>query len=91
MHSGKQIGHWTCIIQDINQAVGCAMASFKTKLNGKDYNAVMMTCNYAFTNLRGRSAYTPGPSTSNCTTKNPKYAGLCGVDNKFYLNGVQYP
>lgn len=85
LFSGKQIGHWTCQVQDISQAIGCALTTYLTKYNNNDYWGVLFTCNYALSNIQGRSAYQPGEPTSKCHAKSANYPGLCANGGSYKL------
>lgn len=57
--------------QDRNHRVGCAMISF-------NQNEVVMTCNYAFTNIGKSFVYRKGTAAINCKTgANPNFPNLC--------------
>lgn len=62
----KQIGHYTVCIKDNNYACGCAVARYIKITKGEEYDCVMMTCNYAKTNIIGEPVYTAGSPGSDC-------------------------
>lgn len=87
--SPNQFGHFTQLIWHNAYTIGCAAAKFLYDYDGLK-NAVMLTCNYALGNRAHEMVYEPGQTSSGCDTgTNPKYAGLCSVNEKwnhFYLN-----
>lgn len=79
----KKIGHYTICIKDTNRAVGCSVARYIQIIDGDEYDCVMMTCNYAVTNIVNEPIYTTGPSGSDCYSigKNisETYENLCSL------------
>lgn len=81
--SGKVIGHFTAIVQDRSNVVGCVALKHSTVDNdGIIYYHVYFVCNYGFTNFGGQAVYIPvakGNSPGNgCVTKTDQtYTGLC--------------
>lgn len=69
----KQIGHFTIMINDKNNAVGCASTKYYS--NGNYYR--YLVCNYGFTNVLTRPVYEDGATGSKCTKRHPVYKGLC--------------
>lgn len=87
MRRNHQIGHFCQLVRDVSDSIGCASTKYITKVNGKTWNAVKTTCNYAqIIPFVGRSVYVSGPSASMCKTgTNSQYTGLCSV-NEIYEN-----
>ena len=87
MHRIYQIGHFCQLVRDISDAIGCASTKYITKANGKSWNAVKTTCNYAqIIPYIGRKVYLSGPTASMCKTgTNGRYPGLCS-ENETYEN-----
>lgn len=74
------------MIQDMSTHVGCAIAKYSTS-NG--YTEQLMACNYAFTNVIGRSAYKIGKPGSQCKTGiNPSYKFLCSMKEHYNVNAL---
>lgn len=67
------IGHFTVMVNDKNDAVGCAMVRFQR--NGFKYN--YFVCNYGYTNMLKEPVYKKGKTASKCKTVHKKYKGLC--------------
>lgn len=74
----KKIGHFTIMVNDKNDAVGCALSRFQE--NGFKYN--YLVCNYAYTNILQRPVYEKGATASKCKKRSPVYKGLCSADQK---------
>lgn len=74
----KAIGHFTVMVNDKNNAVGCAM--IRHQENGFKYR--YLVCNYGYTNILGRPVYEKGPTGSKCSKRHPVYEGLCSTDQK---------
>lgn len=79
----NQIGHYTICIKDTNYACGCSVARYIQLRNGEEYDCVMMTCNYATTNIIGEPVYTVGPTGSDCDSIGKRmsetYVNLCSL------------
>lgn len=67
------IGHFTVMVNDKNNAVGCAMVRYQA--NGYKYN--YLVCNYGYTNVLGQQVYESGQTASRCARRHPFYNGLC--------------
>lgn len=68
-----QIGHFTQIVSDAANRVGCAITTYSTKSKN-----VYLVCNYSQTNILDRPIYTTGVPASGCTTKvSTTYPGMC--------------
>ncbi|XP_055299403.1 antigen 5 like allergen Cul n 1-like [Sitodiplosis mosellana] len=77
------VGHFTAWVQDRTDAIGCAAVFTTTNNNGKDWGALILTCNYAFINLLGSHVYVAGTTASNCTTgTDATYPDLCSENEK---------
>lgn len=72
----KQIGHFTVMINDKNNAVGCASSKYYSKGNYYRY----LVCNYGFTNVFTQSVYEQGATASKCVKRHSVYQGLCSPD-----------
>ena len=78
------IGHFVAMIQEKSTHVGCAIARY-IKENG--HTEQLMACNYAYTNVLGRSAYKIGRAASECKTGvNPAYKFLCSPKEYYNVN-----
>lgn len=72
----KKIGHFTVMVNDKNNALGCAL--IRHQYGGFKYH--YFACNYSFTNILQQRVYQPGPPTSRCRRQHPVYTGLCSAD-----------
>lgn len=73
-----RIGHFTVMVADKNNRLGCAVARYTQAGVQKTYLAA---CVYSYTNLSGLPIYRKGPVASQCVTgRNPKYPALCSVN-----------
>uniref|UniRef100_A0A6B2E6B5 Putative conserved secreted protein n=1 Tax=Phlebotomus kandelakii TaxID=1109342 RepID=A0A6B2E6B5_9DIPT len=63
-----EAGHFTVMVKDVNNAVGCAMAKFKAIYSGRSLFTVLTTCNYGHTNLISHPIYARGTSCSACAS-----------------------
>ncbi|KAI8120339.1 Venom allergen 3 [Lucilia cuprina] len=78
--TGKAIGHFTAMIQDKATHVGCAILRY----NKNGYIQQLMTCNYAYTNVKRAPVYEQGPTASNCTSGTHKrFPSLCSLREKY--------
>lgn len=65
------------MIQDRAGRIGCASSTYRNN----QFNVILFTCNYSFTNIIDEPVYVFGPTASGCETgRNPLYTGLCSVD-----------
>ncbi|KAH8274721.1 hypothetical protein KR026_000038 [Drosophila bipectinata] len=74
---GKKIGHFTLLVSDRVQRVGCAGVRFlEAKTNRYQF---MLTCNYDFNNIFTEPIYRTGPAGSKCDHHrvSEKFPGLC--------------
>lgn len=70
---GKNIGHFTQIIQDETVAIGCAVSQY-----GNKWKVTLMACNYSSPNWSGSKIYKTGPTASACPNgTHPAYKNLC--------------
>lgn len=67
------IGHFTVMVNDKNDAVGCAIIRFQRNV----YKYHYFVCNYGYTNMRNEQVYEPGQAASKCEKINPHFKGLC--------------
>lgn len=81
--SGKVIGHFTAMVQDKTNVIGCAVLKYSTIADGgvKHYH-VYFVCNYGFTNISDQAVYIPvasgNPPGHGCATKTDHtFPGLC--------------
>ncbi|XP_055607820.1 antigen 5 like allergen Cul n 1-like [Uranotaenia lowii] len=76
-YEGPAIGHFTQIIADRADRIGCAMVQWTEKPWVKFY----LVCNYARTNVIEKAIYVAGDVASECTTgTNSDYPGLCSEE-----------
>ncbi|XP_055913155.1 antigen 5 like allergen Cul n 1-like [Eupeodes corollae] len=75
------IGHFTVLVNDFNTKVGCGSVWM---IDEDKYDSVLLTCNYAVTNLVNNPVYEEGPPASGCKTgKHPDYKNLCSSKEVF--------
>lgn len=78
----KKIGHFTLLVSDRVQRVGCAAAKF---LDKKNIYHFLMTCNYDFNNVNGEAIYKTGKPASKCGHKpNRRFENLCDWDTDYF-------
>ncbi|XP_053672843.1 antigen 5 like allergen Cul n 1-like [Anopheles nili] len=78
-HTGPAIGHFTQMVSDQSNRIGCAMQYW---LDGGKWQTYYLVCDYAVTNIIDRAVYKNGTVASGCTTgRNPDPAlnGLCST------------
>lgn len=79
--NGIQYGHFTQIVRDASDRIGCAISQY-IKPGGWYTNYYV--CNYAFTNIHNKPIYDAGPIATKCKTgTNPNYPALCSKNEKF--------
>ncbi|KAH8303301.1 hypothetical protein KR059_006124 [Drosophila kikkawai] len=74
---GKKIGHFTLLVSDRVQRVGCAGVRFlEPQANRYQF---MLTCNYDYNNIFNEPIYQAGPPGSKCPQHrvSEKFSGLC--------------
>ncbi|KAL7042667.1 hypothetical protein ACKWTF_001240 [Chironomus riparius] len=77
-------GHFTQVVRDKANRVGCAGGKFKYQGN----DIVYVVCNYSFGNYPSK-AYISGPPASKCKTgNNPNYPALCSSAEQIDPNNV---
>lgn len=71
--------HFTVMVSDKNNRVGCAMIQYQWPENKELFDAFMLTCNYQYTNIMQQPLYKKGPACSGCGTLqcNSNYKALC--------------
>lgn len=72
----KQIGHFTVMVNDKNNAIGCASVRYQEN----NFYYRYLVCNYGFTNILDRPVYEKGEPASKCKEPHPVYEGLCSTD-----------
>lgn len=82
----KIIGHFTQVINDLANEIGCAAVIFKTSLKQS-----VMVCNYSRSNVYGHRTYASGKPASKCETGiNKMYPALCSEKEKIDLNKLYF-
>lgn len=71
----RAIGHFTQVVKDDSNFVGCAMIQFERK----NLCTTIVTCNYAKTNMIGEPVYVAGEAASKCEKKSEKFSALCSL------------
>lgn len=81
----KKIGHFTQIVNDLSNEVGCGAVQFTE--NG--WKTSLFVCNYARTNLENRPIYTSGDVASGCISGiNENFKALCSLSEDVDPNSV---
>lgn len=87
----KTVGHFTAIVREHNNKIGCALIRFQEIKNDKLWYSTMFTCNYAESNVIEKAVYVEGKPCSGCEGKDSdgtmvcsrKYTNLCSkIDPK---------
>ncbi|XP_055609897.1 antigen 5 like allergen Cul n 1-like [Uranotaenia lowii] len=86
-YNGPHIGHFTQIVADRANRVGCAIVRFFEA----PWHNFLFVCDYSVSNILSEPIYRSGPMASECTTgENPNYPGLCNegeeIKPTFYYN-----
>lgn len=74
-HFRKNIGHFTVMVNDKNNVVGCAMIRHQEG----EFKYRYLVCNYGYTNIYERPVYEKGPTASKCKERHSIYEGLCSA------------
>lgn len=86
--SAHEVGHFTQFVRAKANKFGCAASSSLTTLQGRDWRATWLACNYSFGNLITRPVYEAGPPASGCKTgNNPNLPGLCSSAEQYASEG----
>ncbi|EDW82253.1 uncharacterized protein Dwil_GK25699 [Drosophila willistoni] len=82
---GPAIGHFTTMVNERNNRVGCAIVRYTDANNGQ---GTLLACNYAVTNVINNPVYRAGsPPASECSTgRNPTYPNLCSENESYNYN-----
>jgi hypothetical protein len=85
---GPVVGHFTQIVSDKADSIGCGATRYISPSNGINFNALQLSCDYSRTNLGGQPVYISGSTpASGCKTgTNPQYPGLCSENEKVDAN-----
>lgn len=79
-----KINHFTTFVNEKATRIGCAIALFYQYYGKKTWNAMLVACNYSFTNILGDPSYTQGAPCSQCYTGcSREYPGLCNPDEPY--------
>lgn len=81
---------FTQMVQSKANRIGCSAVSY---LDNRNWNCVLIGCNYNAGNLQQYPVYTVGPLGSQCRWgRNPNYPGLCSVNEDYstHLYGNMY-
>ncbi|XP_055693767.1 antigen 5 like allergen Cul n 1-like [Lutzomyia longipalpis] len=73
-------GHYTCMVNGKNDAVGCAVVKFEEKNGLRWWYRLMTTCDYTVTNFLNLPVYTAGTTCSKCSSAGKSCdsaSGLC--------------
>ena len=76
--SYKVIGHFTQIVNDLSNEVGCAVVQY-TEIDG--WKSSLFVCDYARTNIMNLPIYVSGDTASKCISgTNPDFEALCSIN-----------
>lgn len=79
-NSQYTIGHFTQVVADLADQVGCGLVTF-TKADG--FKTLIMACDYSRSNLVTQPIYNSGATASDCKSgTNSQYPNLCSEDEK---------
>lgn len=82
----RDIGHFTQIVYDRSNRIGCAISQYKESRKGhpkEPFFATLLVCNFAGQQITGSPVYKTGKPASGCKTgKNPKYPNLCNTNEQ---------
>lgn len=82
----QTVDHFLQIVNESSTRVGCAYAEYTVN---NIFNTTLFACNYSRTLIRGQPIYRKGKKVSGCKTgRNPKYYGLCSVNEKIDPNTI---
>lgn len=82
------MGHFTQFVQARANKIGCAASSSLTTIDGEEWRATWLACDYSFGNLVTSYVYKAGAPASACKTgRNPKYPGLCSPAEQYASEG----
>ncbi|XP_055693779.1 venom allergen 5-like [Lutzomyia longipalpis] len=73
-------GHFTVMVKDVNNAVGCSAVTFEQQYGTRWFYSLLTTCNYADTNVINQRIYNTGTSCSACASVKKSCessSGLC--------------
>jgi hypothetical protein len=74
----KVIGHFTQIVNDLSNEVGCAIVQY-TESDG--WKSSLFVCDYARTNIKNLPIYVRGGAASKCSSgTNPDFKALCSIN-----------
>ncbi|XP_055380617.1 antigen 5 like allergen Cul n 1-like [Condylostylus longicornis] len=79
----EQIGHFTVMVADKNNCVGCSMIKFKKD----NLYRINIACNYAWTNIINYKIYKSGDVASKCQTNtDEQFPALCSINEIYSQN-----
>lgn len=79
--SRKQNGHFTQIVRDESDRIGCAISKYQSDGFYHSY----LVCNYGVTNILNEPIYKSGSTASGCKSgRNQMYVGLCNTNEMYY-------
>lgn len=82
------IGHFTQVVSDLADQVGCGLVQFK---DANKWNKIIFACDYSRTNLVTQNIYMSGPTASDCKSgTNPSYPNLCSESEKVDPNFFKF-
>lgn len=71
-----EAGHFSVMVNDKNNRIGCGAALFNEDWQGWTFNGILITCNYQYTNMIDTPTYVPGKPCSSCKCSKV-YPSLC--------------
>ena len=90
--SGKKIGHFTSLVCERQTQIGCAISTYKSSINNREFNNYLMTCNYASTNMQTYPTYRSGTETGSACKEgtDSEFPGLCKITEPIDPNHFDY-
>lgn len=76
-----KIGHFTTLICERQTQLGCAISTYITTINERDFNNYLIVCNFASTNMETNPTYRSGNRTGSACKlgTDTKFPGLCKI------------
>lgn len=78
LSSHMAAGHFSVMVNDLNNFVGCGASTFDYLYNGRNWYGLLLTCNYQYTNMLNTPTYVRGTPCSSCNCS-ATYPNLCAA------------
>lgn len=80
----RTIGHFTTMVNERNNRIGCAILRFT---DNRNVQATLLVCNYAVTNVINNPVYRGGSPASECVSgRNSVFQNLCSSNEVYNYN-----